>query len=307
MSDARVHDLVRVRAVPAWSDPASVTAPGLGDRGAIVQVLPAPDLPDRLLVECCESRGSTLWLAEFARDALEPAPITPCEPLTLDAMASGQQSLDLGRDVSRAAFPEYAQRIAQRLSAKIVDAVEDPVELLLTLAIESRRYWLVWEAHARHVSLDPCDADAGAHMAELKLALLRSRGAMDAVFRVRDEPGDFARVDCGVGILDFLLRDELGRGGQVDEDSLTIELARQIRDVRLGRIPRALNGSDAVFVTIEPEGVRFEYAMPGAVRPGDILVSLHSFADVFTRWFEHVNPALGAAIREIIWPRAARL
>jgi hypothetical protein len=222
-------------------------------------------------------------------------------------MASGQSSLALGRQVSRAAFPEYAQRVAQRLGAQIVEAAEDPVESLLTLAIGNRRYWLVWEAHADPVSLEPCDADAGAHMAELKLALLRTRGAMDAMFRVRDATDELARLDSGVGILDFLLRDELGRGGEVDEDSLTLELARQIHDVRLGRIPRGLNGSDAVFVTIEPDGVRFEYAMPGAPRPGDIRVSLHSFADVFTRWFERVNPALGAVIREIIWPRAARL
>ena len=306
MPELRAHDVVRVRALPAYADATSITAPGLGDRGAVVEVLHAPSLGDRLLVECCDSRGRTLWLAEFPPESLVRDEPAPCESLEFGSMASGERCLALGRDVSWAAFPDYARAVARRLAARVVDEVDGGTERLLTIDVEGQRYWLTWDTYADHVSLEPCDAEAGRPMHVLRERLRASRGAADVAFRLRDEPGALARLDTGVDALDFFLRDELGTGGGVDEDSLTLEIARQLSDVRRGVAPRVANGSDAIFVSIEPAGVCLEYAMPGAPRPG-VLVSLHTFADVFARWFEHANPTLGAVIRQVVWPPAARI
>lgn len=46
--------------------------PEIGDIGTLVDILHADGLPDRFVVECCEADGTTVWLADFNADELEP-------------------------------------------------------------------------------------------------------------------------------------------------------------------------------------------------------------------------------------------
>lgn len=45
--------------------------PKVGDWGTLVDILQADGCPDRFVVECCETNGTTVWLADFNRDELE--------------------------------------------------------------------------------------------------------------------------------------------------------------------------------------------------------------------------------------------
>ena len=45
--------------------------PALGDVGTLIDILHAPGKPDRYVVECCTSDGSTEWLSDFVMDELE--------------------------------------------------------------------------------------------------------------------------------------------------------------------------------------------------------------------------------------------
>lgn len=47
-------------------------APRVGDVGTVVDILRAPGLPDRYVVECSDSDGTDVWLADFLREELEP-------------------------------------------------------------------------------------------------------------------------------------------------------------------------------------------------------------------------------------------
>ena len=46
--------------------------PKIGDVGTLLDILRADGLPDRFVVESCESNGTAVWLADFQRDELEP-------------------------------------------------------------------------------------------------------------------------------------------------------------------------------------------------------------------------------------------
>lgn len=69
------YDQVRVRQVSArvrtnaWA--IDERAPQAGDSGAVVEVLHAPGKADLYVVECVDSSGHTVWLADFAADELE--------------------------------------------------------------------------------------------------------------------------------------------------------------------------------------------------------------------------------------------
>ena len=39
--------------------------PQIGDTGTIVEILQAPNLPDKYVVEAVASDGSTIWLSDF--------------------------------------------------------------------------------------------------------------------------------------------------------------------------------------------------------------------------------------------------
>lgn len=65
----RVRALVDDAAYDGWSVNRRPPAPG--DVGAIVDVLRAPGLPDRYVVECSGPDGVDHWLADFAAEELE--------------------------------------------------------------------------------------------------------------------------------------------------------------------------------------------------------------------------------------------
>jgi hypothetical protein len=46
--------------------------PRIGDVGTLLDILHADGLPDRYVVECCETNGTAVWLADFHSDELEP-------------------------------------------------------------------------------------------------------------------------------------------------------------------------------------------------------------------------------------------
>jgi hypothetical protein len=47
--------------------------PQVGDIGCLMDILHAPDLPDRFVVEMSDpSNGTVIWLSEFYREELEP-------------------------------------------------------------------------------------------------------------------------------------------------------------------------------------------------------------------------------------------
>jgi hypothetical protein len=46
--------------------------PRVGDVGTLIDVLKAPDLPDRYVVEMRGADGVDIWLSEFERDEIEP-------------------------------------------------------------------------------------------------------------------------------------------------------------------------------------------------------------------------------------------
>ena len=46
--------------------------PWVGDIGTLLEPLHADGLPDRYVVECSETNGTTVWLSDFHRDELEP-------------------------------------------------------------------------------------------------------------------------------------------------------------------------------------------------------------------------------------------
>lgn len=47
--------------------------PRVGDVGHLMDILEAPDLPDRFVVEMTDpSDGTVVWLSEFQREELEP-------------------------------------------------------------------------------------------------------------------------------------------------------------------------------------------------------------------------------------------
>ena len=46
--------------------------PQVGDVGTLLDILHAPGLPERYVVESSGSDGMTVWLGDFAADELEP-------------------------------------------------------------------------------------------------------------------------------------------------------------------------------------------------------------------------------------------
>lgn len=218
-------------------------------------------------------------------------------------MASGERCVLLARDVSWRSFADYARSVVARLDARVIDIAEGPDQCLWTLSIAAQRYWLCREDHGGEVTLEPCDAAAGAAIDEVRQALRKSRPPIDVEFRLIETEDELPCLDSGEVDLDRFIRDELGWGGDVAEDSLALEIARQIQDVRAGRVGDARNGGDAICITISPTAVWLEYAIPGAPRPGTP-IEMHGFVDVFVRWFERVNPPLGQSIRAVVWPRA---
>ena len=71
------YGLVRIRqllqpaaAYDSWS--ISQRPPLVGDMGTLLDILHAPGLPDRYVVESVGADGVTVWLGDFAAEELEP-------------------------------------------------------------------------------------------------------------------------------------------------------------------------------------------------------------------------------------------
>lgn len=46
--------------------------PQIGDTGTLIDVLHAPNLPDKYVVENVRSNGRTIWLSDFFAEEIEP-------------------------------------------------------------------------------------------------------------------------------------------------------------------------------------------------------------------------------------------
>jgi hypothetical protein len=78
MSPFAPHSLVRVRKLlrpqSAYDDwKVNRRPPQVGDVGCLVEILRAPGLPDRFVVECAGPDAATVWLSDLAEDEIEPA------------------------------------------------------------------------------------------------------------------------------------------------------------------------------------------------------------------------------------------
>ncbi len=49
----------------------NVRSPAIGDVGTLLDILTAPNLPNRYVVECVADDGMTIWLGDFREDELE--------------------------------------------------------------------------------------------------------------------------------------------------------------------------------------------------------------------------------------------
>ena len=78
MSPVKMYDLVRIVCLRARAEnddgwKMNRRAPRPGDVGTLIDVLTAPGLPNRYVVEHTSDDGMTEWLGDFAEDELEPA------------------------------------------------------------------------------------------------------------------------------------------------------------------------------------------------------------------------------------------
>lgn len=78
----REYGLVRVRALEDAPDRydgwrVNRRPPAVGDVGTLLDRLSAPGHPDRFVVECSGGDGTTVWLADFRAEALEPCDDAP--------------------------------------------------------------------------------------------------------------------------------------------------------------------------------------------------------------------------------------
>ncbi len=82
----RIRKLVRPAAeYDGWR--VNQRPPAVGDMGALFDILTAPGLPDRYVVESSGPDGITVWLGDFAAEELEPLGSAVAEP---DVAEDGQ-------------------------------------------------------------------------------------------------------------------------------------------------------------------------------------------------------------------------
>lgn len=76
MSEFRLYDRVCVRQLlhplghyDGWH--VNQRPPQVGEAGTIVEILQAPGMPDRFVVECSGADGVCIWLGDFSAQELE--------------------------------------------------------------------------------------------------------------------------------------------------------------------------------------------------------------------------------------------
>jgi hypothetical protein len=82
----------------------------------------------------------------------------PLDRLTVEAMASGHQSLRFTEQVDWDDFPRYAKALPAVLGGSIDDASGSPVERVWTVTIRGASFWLSFDDFRLGVSLDAQDA-----------------------------------------------------------------------------------------------------------------------------------------------------
>lgn len=105
----------------------------------------------------------------------EIRPELPLEGLQLHPMASGQRCLLLSYRVSWEGFPDYAEAIASLIGARLGRRIDSGGERVWRLDRDGLNYWITWDDLDPGVSIEPCDAEAGASMETLLELLLRAR------------------------------------------------------------------------------------------------------------------------------------
>ncbi len=77
MADFKQYERVRIRRLQQQPDAyngwrTNQRPPQVGDVGVLLDILTAPGVPDRYVVELAGPDGVTIWLADFPANELEP-------------------------------------------------------------------------------------------------------------------------------------------------------------------------------------------------------------------------------------------
>lgn len=97
------------------------------------------------------------------------------EILRFEPMASGQRSLRLTERVTYEGFAPYAEAVVAALGGRVTSRADGPDERVWTIEIAGAAYWLAVDEFVLGVSLEPCDAVAGARMDRIRHALVEIR------------------------------------------------------------------------------------------------------------------------------------
>lgn len=227
------------------------------------------------------------------------APQPVCEMLRFERMASGRRLLRLTRRVPAAAFDGFAQAMARRLEARIIEQAADPVLQLRLLAQGLLRWRLTCEQLGAHTecALEPVDDAADEAMDALRHQLMASVPALAELLFQPRRAGQIWPAGSALSEW-FWLIDDLGDGGEADDrESWVHELFDELLDLQQGGRSHVRKGTDAVWVAIESDSVRLSLALPGAPREGPVL-ALGAFVHGLLAWFDHSNPALAMRLRE---------
>jgi len=100
----------------------------------------------------------------------------PFERLTLHPMASGQSSLLLTLRISWDEFPAYAETVVALIGGRLGTRADAGGERVWCFERGGLNYWITWDDLDPGVSIEPCDAAAGAAMEELRETLRQVSG-----------------------------------------------------------------------------------------------------------------------------------
>jgi hypothetical protein len=221
-----------------------------------------------------------------------------CELLRFDSMASGRRLLRLTQRVRAEAFSGFAEALASRIEARIVDRAADPVLQLCLLARGPLLWRLTCEQQGAvtECALEPVDDAADAALDGLRRRMMARLPPLGELLRQPRRPGRIWPAHSTLSEWHWLI-DDLGDGGEAEDgESWVHELFDELADLRQGRRSRVCKGTDAVWLLIEGDCVRLSLALPGAPRDGPVL-ALDEFVPALLAWFEHVNPALAARLQ----------
>jgi hypothetical protein len=100
----------------------------------------------------------------------------PLEFLTLHPMASGQSSLLLTGKISWEEFPAYAECVVALIGGRLGTRADGGGERVWCVERGGLNYWITWDDLDPGVSIEPCDAAAGAAIEEIRDLLRQVSG-----------------------------------------------------------------------------------------------------------------------------------